>query len=248
MSRKRSRRAARRRRRRILRVFLLAAALAAFFILFQLRTVVVSGNLHNGPSEITDLILERPVLGNTVLAKLFNTNRKISGPGFVDAVNVHIVSRDKIRVSVSERRFVGRVLSGELWYYFDVSGAVMAQAAEPRTDDGIPPVEGLAFVADVEIGKKLPIVNTKIFAMLGMLRNRAEANPKMVPERVVFGENSAMSLVYGPVTVLLGNGEKLEMRLKELSAVLTQLLSGYSGTLHLENYDGSQNGLVFDPG
>ena len=56
-----------------------------------------------------------------------------------------------------------------------------------------------------------------------------------------------MSLYYGDVTVLMGSGEKMEMRLKQLSGVMQELLGGgYSGTLHLETYDGSQAGLIFD--
>ena len=56
-----------------------------------------------------------------------------------------------------------------------------------------------------------------------------------------------MSLSYGDVTVLLRSGEKLELRLRQLSGVLPELMKGYRGTLHLETYDGSQSGLIFDP-
>ena len=81
--------------------------------------------------------------------------------------------------------------------------------------------------------------------MLGMLRNRIEVNKELRPDQVIF-EGSAMTLVYGDVKVLMGTGEKLELRLRQLSALLPELKSGYAGTLHMETYDGSQGGIVFD--
>ena len=247
MSKKRSKRAALRLRRRLITLVLLALLIALFFFAFRLQTVYVSGNIHNKPGEITELILEKPVLGNTVLAKLFNTNRTIDSAGFADRINVHILDRNTVRVIVTERRFVGRIMYGGRWYYFDSSGEVLAEAETAAEGDGIPPVEGLSPLSDPVVPGKLQITNTKVFSMLGMLRNRTEVQKEMIPDRVVFGSDSSMSLSYGDVTVLLGSGEKLELRLRQLSGVLPELMKGYRGTLHLETYDGSQSGLIFDP-
>lgn len=100
MSGKRSK--ARRRRRRarrfVLRFLFFAAVLAALAFVFQLKTVVVRGNLHETPEEITEMILSRPVFGNTLLAKAFNTNRRIESDGFVEKLDVRILSPDTIRV------------------------------------------------------------------------------------------------------------------------------------------------------
>ena len=233
--------------KRIVVLFLAAAAVVLFFAVFRLKTVVVSGNVHSAPSEITEILLQRPVLGNTVLTMLLNNGRTVEGPGFADRLKVRITGRNSVRVEVSERQFVGRTESGGNWYYFDSSGEVLASAGDPKTGDGIPPVEGLELLADVEVMKYLPITNSKIFSMLGMLRNRIDVKEEMMPDKVIFGSDSSMTLVYGSVKVLMGSGEKLEMRLRELSGVISELKAGYSGTLHLENYDGSQSGLVFDP-
>ena len=247
MSRKRSKRAAARARRAILTVLLLLLLFGAFFLVFRLKTVIVSGNLHNAPGEITELLLERPVLGNTILTALMNNGRKIEEAGFVDRLDVSILSRERIRVTVTERVFVGRIRKDDRWLYFDSAGRILAESAEAFAGDGIPPVEGLPLTAEAEVMKQLPIANLKICSMLGMLRNRTEVQKEMIPDSVVFGEDGSMTLRYGDVSVLMGSGEKLEMRLKELSGVIRALRSGYRGTLHLETYDGSQSGLVFDP-
>ena len=247
MSRRRSKAARRRLRRMILTIVLIAVLVTAFLVVFRLKTVLVRGNLHNTPSEITELLLERPIAENTVLAKLLNTNRKIDKPGFVDSVNVEILGRDTVRVTVTERTFIGCIPAGAFWWYFDATGKVLAQAQDRTEGEYAPLVEGLELRSDPEIGSYLPVMNTKIFSMLTMLRAGVDLNPQMFPDKVVFDDTGAMSLYYGDVTVLVGTGEKLELRLKQLSGVMPELLGGdYKGVLHLETYDGSQAGLIFD--
>lgn len=247
MSKRRSRAARRRLFRLVFTLILIAVLLAVFLIFFRLKTVVVRGNLHNAPEEVTELLLEKPILENTVLAKLFNTNRKIESPGFIDSLDVEILSPDKIRVYVTERSFVGCIPAGAFWWYFDASGKVLARASDRTPGENVPYVEGLDIRRDPEIGSFLEVLNTKAFSMLAMLRARIDLNPAMMPDKVVFDEAGAMSLLYGDVEVLVGSGEKLELRLKQLSGVMSELMSGdYAGTLHLETYDGSQAGLIFD--
>lgn len=247
MSGRRSRKTAQRIRRRVLTIVPVVCILAVLFLAFQLKTVIVAGNIHNAPAEITQLLLEKPVLGNTLLAALFNSGRTIESAGFVDKLKVQILDRNRIRVIVTERKFAGRIFSGGKWYYFDASGRVMAESETASEGDGIPPVEGLLLNSEIELLKTLPLTNTRVFSMMGMLLNRMDVMPEMTPDKVVFDADGGMSLVYGDVTVLLGTGEKLEMRLRQLSGVLDELKNGYSGTLHLESYDGSQSGLIFDP-
>ena len=248
MSRKKSKAARRRSMRLALILILLAAAVIGFLTVFRLRTVYVRGNLHNAPEEVTALLLERPIAENTVLARLMNANRKIEDPGFIDSINVQILGRDTIRVQVNERVFVGCVAAGAYYWYFDSSGKVMARAKERTEGEHVPLVEGGGIEAGkIELGNYLTVRNTKMFSMLAMLRARIDVNETMMPDLVRFDDDGAMSLIYGDVTVLMGSGEKLELRLKQLAGVMPELLSGsYKGTLHLENYDGSQKGLIFD--
>lgn len=222
-----------------------AAFLLFFLLFFRLKTVIVSGSVHLKPDEVTRILLERPSAENTLLTKLFNTNRTLNREGFVERIDTQILGRDKLRVIVEERKFVGCVEAGGAYWYFDSSGRVYAKAPQRTKGEPIPLVEGLELRADPEVMFQLPVANTKAFSMLAMLRNFVDSDPGMLPDSAVF-EGSAMTLRYGKIDVLTGSGEKLEMRLRELSGVLPELKSGYQGTLHLENYDGSQNGLIFD--
>ena len=245
MSRRRSRKG-RKIRRFLLWLLILTCAAVFLVFFFQLRTVVVSGNRHSKADEITALVLERPTGGNTLLAKLLNTNRKIDRPGFTERINVAITGRDSIRVTVTERSFVGCMEFDGTWWYFDSSGLVMASAASRMEGEGIPPVTGLELTSAPELGAELPITTTKVFSMLGVVRSLTETDAQAVPDEAVFDSNSALTLRYGDVSVKLGSGEKLEMRVKKLAEVLPVLREGYAGVLHLESYDGSQSGLIFD--
>lgn len=244
MSKKRSER--RRRGRKRFWLLLVPAAIAVLWILFPLRTVVVSGNIHNPPADITELLLEKPTGGNTLLAWFFNRKRRITSPGFIESLHTEITGRDSLRVEVTERPFVGRTeWNGSSWYY-DSSGTVMAQVAIPAEGEWIPRVTGLDPAAAPALGEVLGVPFRNCFSMLGVLRSIYEADPSMAPDLVEFDSKGDMTAVYGDVRILLGDGEKLEMRVRKMAEVLPVLREGYRGTLHLEGYDGSQSGLIFD--
>ncbi|MDO5702469.1 MAG: hypothetical protein Q4G47_03850 [Lachnospiraceae bacterium] len=248
-SRKKTKAARRRSMRLLLTMLITVTALVAFFAVFQLKTVYVKGNLHDSPDDVTAVILERPVLGNTILAKLMNTNRKITKTGFIESINTEILGTDTIRVYVTERTYVGCVAAGAYLWYFDASGKVMAQAKERVKGEHVPLVEGADIdVGHIELDSYLTVRSTKMFSMLAMLRARIDVSESLMPDLVRFDEDGNMTLIYEDVTVLMGMGEKLEMRLKQLAGVMPELMNGdYRGTLHLETYDGSQTGLLFDP-
>ena len=234
------------RRSRILGFMILTAAVLFFLLFFRLKVVHVTGNRHNSAEDVTKILLTKPTVENTLLTKLFNTRRSIPDPGFIESIDVRVLNRSEIRAFVTERMFVGCIKFGDLYWYFESDGKVMASTGERLPGDGIPYVTGISLKSDIKMGEVLPAVGSKQFSMLGILRHRIEANRRLEPDEAFFSEDGSLSLIYGNVTVLLGNGEKLELRLEELQDVLPTILNGYSGVLHLENYDGSQQGLVFD--
>ncbi len=232
-------------RRRMFLAAFSAGLILAFLLVFRLRVVVVNGSLHTKPQDVTAILLERPGAENTILIKLLNTNRKLEREGFIDSLNAVIQGRDKLRVIVKERQFVGCIEYGGMYWYFDSAGYAKARAAARTAGEPIPPVEGLTLRGEPQIMEALPALNTKAFSMLAMLRGAVDADPALLPDRVSF-DGSAMTLYYGEITVLMGNGEKMELRLKQLRQLMPELSSGYRGTLHMENYDGSQKGILFD--
>jgi cell division protein FtsQ len=241
----RARRRKRRARRILLVVVILAVLTGIFFLAFPLNTVVVSGNVHESADRITELVLERPSAGNTVLAWLMNRNRKISGEEFVSSIQTEIVSSEKIRVHVTEKRLTGYVKSGKKLYYIGKDGTILADSAKPWEKDHIPEIDGLELLTDVRKGETLPIRGTKPFVLLDNLKSLTDFY-RIPPDRITFSPENDMTLHYGNVEALLGNGTNLEDRVKQLAGILKEMDSNWSGTLHLENYSSSQGQVVFD--
>ena len=106
----------------------------------------------------------------------------------------------------------------------------------------IPLVEGLTF-SRIEVGQTVPGQNSRVFDMLDTFRTYV-INTGNVPDRIVIGDNMDLSVLYGGAEVRLGTGDYLDERLNELKYIHPHL-AGLTGTLHLENFDGSQDEVIF---
>lgn len=106
----------------------------------------------------------------------------------------------------------------------------------------IPLVEGLSFTR-IELGQTIPGQNSRIFDMLDTFREYV-LNTGNVPDRIVVGDKLDLSVHYGGAEVRLGTGDYLEERLNELKYIHPHL-AGLTGILHLENFDGSQDEVIF---
>lgn len=241
----RRRRKRRRIRRLLVTVLLLAALICIFFLAFPLKTVTVRGNVHESAEHITELVLDSPNGGNTVLAALMNRNRSISGEEFVSSLRAEILSSDTIRVTVIEKSLTGYVKDGKTCCYIGKDGTVEAESEKTWENDGIPEVDGLDFLAGIKKGETLPIRGTKPFILLDSLKSLSDFY-QIPPDRVTFSDDYSMTLHYGKVQVLMGSGSNLEDRMKQLAGILKKMDSTWSGTLHLENYTSSQGQVVFD--
>jgi len=106
----------------------------------------------------------------------------------------------------------------------------------------IPLVEGLSFTR-IELGQTIPGQNSRIFDMLDTFREYV-LNTGNVPDRIVVGDKLDLAVHYGGAEVRLGTGDYLEERLNELKYIHPHL-AGLTGILHLENFDGSQDEVIF---
>lgn len=116
-------------------------------------------------------------------------------------------------------------------------------APQEAVENYVPVVEGLVFET-VTVGEALPVADSSVFNTINSLTKMINKN-NIPPDVVTFDEESNLTLTYGTARVALGADKNLERKLQELSAILPQL-DGLSGVLHLENFDGTQNGVVFE--
>ena len=65
------------------------------------------------------------------------------------------------------------------------------------------------------------------------------------PDKVIYDADSNITLIYGDIEVWLGKDEHLEEKMNTLASIM-QEMDGLSGILHLEEYDSSRSGVIFE--
>ena len=249
---------------------ILALVIMVFFamlFLFRVKKVEVTGNVHESDREIRDTIMVGPMSNNTLLLSLFKRNPEFGDNPFIDRVTLEYTGRNSVRIRVSEKSVIGYVAFEEAYWYFNEDGIVEVQSltAEPahsadtdevsaeevdeRSDDTprdeyiIPYIEGLT-VTDAAVGSVLPVSDPSVFSTIASITGMINKNG-IWPDRVTIEEDGTWTMTCGTIKVLLGKDEHLEDKIEELAGILPQA-GGLSGTLHLENFDGTQNRIIFD--
>ncbi|MDD6347254.1 MAG: hypothetical protein PUA52_04470 [Lachnospiraceae bacterium] len=238
--------------------------LLAFFaglLLFRVKRVEVTGNCHYTDNAVETAIISGPLTANTLFLRLFRHHPSTGDAAFIDSITVDYVDRHTIRVRVSEIKPVCCFEADGLYRYLDENGVICAVSAMPEStempdetcDDGqprdifiIPLVEGLPLDSEAayDTGEAVITENRSLFTMLGSISSMINKNG-IIPDRLIIGEDGTVTMICGTITVLLGGDEHLEEKLGELGGIL-ESAEGLSGTLHLENFDGSQNRIIFD--
>ena len=247
MSKKRSSKKRRQRRlaKGVIRVFILLFFLLIFFSVFQLKNVTTKGNVHESADDILALASGRPILGNTLLCIVMNHHRQIKADGFVESLDAVYVNRNTVRILVTERKMTGYVEYQGRYWYISAEGTVEASLTAPKKGDEISPVTGLLLHTEPRIGSVLPVSRTRSFVLLDSLKTLTDLYA-ISPDEIQFHKDGTMNLIYGHVTVCIGDGTNLADRMEELAGILKVMDTSVAGTLHLEKYDASVNHVIFD--
>ena len=110
------------------------------------------------------------------------------------------------------------------------------------TGNYIPVVSGLSFSA-VSVGQPLTVLFTNVFPGLRELKKYVDEGG-YEPDSVEYTLDGEMLLTFGGITVNIGSFTEIEEELYVMNNILPSL-EGQSGILHMENYDGSSNRLIF---
>lgn len=112
----------------------------------------------------------------------------------------------------------------------------------------VPPVRGLSYTIETtqknnKTVKHLVIDNKSVFNTMASLKQMINKD-NIPPKYVTFDEEYNIYLFYESIEVRLGKDVDLENKMTTLAAILPKI-EGMSGTLMLENYSDSQNGVIF---
>ena len=229
---------------RIILIFVLL--ILAFIVVCYPDKVNVSGNIHNSAVEIETLVREDPVSFNSVLLYLKNKVMPISPGGFIEDLEISLGGPRTVNVKVNERDFAGRFLSGSTYWYFDRDGIVKAatknEEEDYNTDNPVILITGIG-AASVEIEDVMPRADTGLYGKIHSLTSALRGENIEVDEINIGEEN--ITVKTGEVSVNLGDLSNMDQKIGKMKSILPET-KGMSGILHLEEYDGSDEGIVFE--
>ena len=213
-----------------------------YFVLitFKVDEVIVEGNKHYSAQEVRAMVMNGPYANNSVYLSLKYKNHDIKGIPFIQKMNVKVVGKNSIKISVYEKALAGYVEYLGRYMYFDKDG-IIVEVAKVKTS-GIPMVAGLHFDHAI-LYEKLPVADESVFQnvlMITQLLNKYG----VVADKIYFDDDYHVTLSYNKVKVILGEMSNLDEKMMQLPYILPEL-EGKSGTLDLENYTEGKNNISF---
>lgn len=228
------------RKKRLLILGIVLSVLAAALLIgyeyvirnYTVTTVYVEGNVHYTSDEIMDMVMGGRYGNNSLFLSLKYQDKGIEGVPFIETMDVTILSRDSIRISVYEKALAGYVLYLGRYVYFDKDGIVVETSEEATA--GIPQVTGLSF-SHVILHEKLPVENEDVFNEILNI-TQLLSKYSMTVDKIYFDSEYQVTLVFGNARIALGDEGDLEEKIMKLQYILPNL-EGKSGILDMREYN-----------
>jgi cell division septal protein FtsQ len=229
-------------RRLVLALILTVLAGGIIFTLswFQVRYVTVEGSTHYTDEEIRQYATSGFLGSNSLALSLLYKNRTFNNVPFIESMEVEVVSRDTIHVTVYEKSIAGCVNYLGRYMYFDRNGMVVESSEELM--DGVPEVTGLAY-DHIALNEKLPVEDETIFARILVLTQLMDKY-ELSAQRIYVSSSGKLSAYFDDVCVNLGEDEYMDEKMSNLSKILPSL-EGKSGTIDMSEYTPDTDLITF---
>ena len=216
---------------------------AAYILLthYAIKNVIVEGNKHYSAQEIQSMVLTGYLGDNSLYLSLKYKNREIKDVPFVDTMDVMVMSKDTIKITVYEKSLAGYVEYLGRYMYFDNDGTIV-EAAKVKTN-GIPQVVGLNF-DHVVMYEKLPVENSDIFQNI-LTITKLLNKYNIICDKIQFDSKYNVTLGYENVKVNIGELTNLDDKIMQLPYILPSI-EGQEGTLDLQNYTQDRKIVSFE--
>ncbi|MCR4808082.1 MAG: FtsQ-type POTRA domain-containing protein [Lachnospiraceae bacterium] len=221
----------------------LAVVCAAILVIksrFTITSVEITGNEHYTADQIEEQVLRGKYGHNSIYLYLKGVLGKTDDIPFVEKMDVELVSPTSVKIRVYEKAVAGYVEYLGHYLYFDKDGIVVESSTEQI--EGIPFVTGLDFNY-VTLHDKLPVEKEDVFRLILSI-TQLVTKYRIGVDKIYFDKNYNITLYYGDVRVYLGSSDFIDEKINRLRFVLPQL-KGYSGVLHMENYEGEGDKFTF---
>lgn len=222
-------------------LLMLAGGVFWFINAFRITSVVVEGNIHYSTDQITEMVMSSDFSNNSVFLSMQYHNKSITDVPFVERIDVSVVDRQTVKITVYEKTLAGYVQYLGSYMYFDKDGIVV-ESSNVLTP-GIPEVSGLKF-NHVVLHEALPVENEEIFQEILNITNLLNKHG-LSATKIQFDSLYDVSLHFGKVRVIMGEDADMDQIIMHLTGILPHL-EGKSGVLHMENFSESNKDITFE--
>ena len=222
-------------------LILISGGVIWFLNAFRITSVVVEGNIHYSTDQITEMVMNSDFSNNSVFLSMQYHNKSITDVPFVERIDVSVVDRQTVKITVYEKALAGYVQYLGSYMYFDKDGIVV-ESSNVLTP-GIPEVSGLQF-NHVILHEVLPVENEEIFQEILNITNLLNKHG-LSATKIQFDSLYDVSLHFGKVRVIIGEDADLDQIIMHLTGILPHL-EGKSGVLHMENFSESNKDITFE--
>ena len=178
---------------------------------------------------------------NSIFLSWQYRNKSITDVPFVERIDVSVVDKNTVKITVYEKALAGYVQYLGSYMYFDKDGIVV-ESSDVLTP-GIPEVSGLQF-NHVILHEPLPVDNEDIFQEILNITNLLNKHG-LAATKIQFDTFYDVTLHFDNVRVLVGEDADLDQIVMSLTGILPHL-KGKSGVLHMENFSESNKTVTFE--
>jgi len=215
-------------------------------LLFQTRSIYVTGTRYSSELDVLEWINEDEYAINSLYIWLRYHGKETDLPPAIESVQVALRSPWSVELQVTEKSMVGYIEYREARIYFDYNGIV--SLITEQDIDGVPRIDEMDVDFEkIRLNEQLPVANGNIFRKIAEVSELLTLH-ELEPDRIT-GPDGNITLYFGGILVHLGNHNFAD-RLAQIPPILIRLeeqYPGQSGTLHLENFERTDNVIRFVP-
>lgn len=221
-------------------IVIILSVIYYLLVTYKVENVYVEGNEHYTAEEIKQIVEEGRFGENSIFLSMKYSNKSVTGIPFVEKMDVDVLDKNTIKITVYEKTLAGYVEYLDKYMYFDKDGVIVENSN--KKTKGIPLVTGLQFDHFV-MYEPLPVENESIFQQILNITQMLNKYG-IEPDKINFDDSYNMKLYFDNVRVELGNDELLEEKIQRIDAIIPKL-EGASGVLQMNNYSSDSPNITF---
>lgn len=221
-------------------IFVVLSVIYYLLVNYKVLNVYVEGNQHYTAEEIKQIVETGRYGDNSIFLSMKYRDKSVTGIPFVEKMDVDVLDKNSIKISVYEKTMAGYVEYLGKYMYFDKDGVII-ESSDKKTI-GIPLVTGLSFDHFV-MYEPLPVEDDSIFQIILNITQMLNKYG-IEPDKIHFDDNGKMTLHFDNVRVSLGSDYLLEEKIQRLNAIVPKL-EGASGILRMDSYTEDSQNITF---